>query len=115
MPKSRAIVIPIMPKRCFGIDATNDFIEISDYTSLETLIRYLETIRDNLPAGPGVLEADALCWLSGEGAIYVSRRFWEALPAPSRAGWHAHPASAEEEAPLRLATDPIATWHLRSA
>jgi hypothetical protein len=26
-----------------------DFIEISDYTSLETLIRYLETIRDNLP------------------------------------------------------------------
>jgi hypothetical protein len=27
-----------------------DFIEISDYTSLETLIRYLETIRDNLPA-----------------------------------------------------------------
>jgi hypothetical protein len=27
-----------------------DFIEISDYTSLETLIRYLQTIRDNLPA-----------------------------------------------------------------
>jgi uncharacterized protein with von Willebrand factor type A (vWA) domain len=27
-----------------------DFIEISDYTSLDTLIRYLETIRDNLPA-----------------------------------------------------------------
>jgi hypothetical protein len=26
-----------------------DFIEISDYTSLDTLIRYLETIRDNLP------------------------------------------------------------------
>jgi hypothetical protein len=26
-----------------------DFIEISDYTSLETLIRYLETVRDNLP------------------------------------------------------------------
>jgi len=26
-----------------------DFIEISDYTSLETLIRYLEAIRDNLP------------------------------------------------------------------
>ena len=26
-----------------------DFIEISDYTSLGTLIRYLETIRDNLP------------------------------------------------------------------
>jgi len=28
-----------------------DFIEISDYTSLDTLIRYLGTIRDNLPAG----------------------------------------------------------------
>jgi hypothetical protein len=27
-----------------------DFIEISDYTSLDDLIRYLETIRDNLPA-----------------------------------------------------------------
>jgi hypothetical protein len=26
-----------------------DFIEISDYTSLDTLIRYLETVRDNLP------------------------------------------------------------------
>jgi uncharacterized protein with von Willebrand factor type A (vWA) domain len=26
-----------------------DFIEISDYTSLDTLIRYLQTIRDNLP------------------------------------------------------------------
>jgi len=26
-----------------------DFIEISDFTSLDTLIRYLETIRDNLP------------------------------------------------------------------
>ena len=26
-----------------------DFIEISDYTSLDTLIHYLETIRDNLP------------------------------------------------------------------
>jgi len=27
-----------------------DFIEISDYTSLDQLIHYLETIRDNLPA-----------------------------------------------------------------
>jgi hypothetical protein len=26
-----------------------DFIEISDYTSLDSLIRYLESIRDNLP------------------------------------------------------------------
>jgi hypothetical protein len=26
-----------------------DFIDISDYTSLDDLIRYLETIRDNLP------------------------------------------------------------------
>jgi hypothetical protein len=26
-----------------------DFIEISDYTSLDQLIHYLETIRDNLP------------------------------------------------------------------
>jgi hypothetical protein len=27
-----------------------DFIEISDYTSLEKLIQYLQTIRENLPA-----------------------------------------------------------------
>jgi hypothetical protein len=27
-----------------------DFIDISEYTSLEDLIRYLETIRDKLPA-----------------------------------------------------------------
>ena len=33
-----------MPRR------VKDFIEISDYTSLDQLIRYLETIRDNLPA-----------------------------------------------------------------
>ena len=26
-----------------------DFIEISDYTSLDSLIHFLETIRDNLP------------------------------------------------------------------
>ena len=32
-----------MPRR------VKDFIEISDFTSLDTLIRYLETIRDNLP------------------------------------------------------------------
>ena len=28
-----------------------DFIDISEYTSLDDLIRYLETIRDNLPQG----------------------------------------------------------------
>jgi hypothetical protein len=28
-----------------------DFIEISDYTSLDSLIGYLQTIRDNLPDG----------------------------------------------------------------
>ena len=27
-----------------------DYIDISEFTSLDTLIRYLETIRDNLPA-----------------------------------------------------------------
>ena len=40
-PKSPQIV----PRR------VKDFIEISDYTSLEDLIRYLESIRDNLPEG----------------------------------------------------------------
>jgi hypothetical protein len=30
-----------------------DFIDISEYTSLDTLIRYLETIRDNLPPDHG--------------------------------------------------------------
>ena len=34
-----------MPRR------VKDFIDISEYTSLEDLIRYLETIRDNLPDG----------------------------------------------------------------
>jgi hypothetical protein len=28
-----------------------DFIDISEYTSLDDLVRYLETIRDNLPEG----------------------------------------------------------------
>ena len=32
-----------MPRRI------KDFIDISEYTSLDDLIRYLETIRDNLP------------------------------------------------------------------
>ena len=32
-----------MPRR------VKDFIDISEYTSLEDLIRYLQTIRDNLP------------------------------------------------------------------
>ena len=32
-----------MPRR------VKDFIDISEYTSLDALIRYLETIRDNLP------------------------------------------------------------------
>lgn len=32
-----------MPRR------VKDFIDISEFTSLEDLIRYLETIRDNLP------------------------------------------------------------------
>lgn len=32
-----------MPRR------VKDFIQISDYTSLDALIRYLETIRDTLP------------------------------------------------------------------
>ena len=32
-----------MPRR------VKDFIDISEYTSLDDLIRYLETVRDNLP------------------------------------------------------------------
>ena len=34
-----------MPRRI------KDFIDISEYTSLDDLIRYLQTIRDNLPDG----------------------------------------------------------------
>ena len=34
-----------MPRR------VKDFIEISEYTSLDTLIAYLKTIRDSLPEG----------------------------------------------------------------
>ena len=34
-----------MPRR------VKDFIDISEYTSLDDLIRYLQTIRDNLPDG----------------------------------------------------------------
>jgi hypothetical protein len=37
-------VQPPVPRR------VKDFIDISEYTSLDDLIRYLETIRDNLPA-----------------------------------------------------------------
>ena len=33
-----------MPRR------VKDFIDISEYTSLDDLVRYLQTIRDNLPA-----------------------------------------------------------------
>jgi len=36
---------PPVPRR------VKDFIEISDYTSLDSLIGYLRTIRDNLPEG----------------------------------------------------------------
>jgi hypothetical protein len=36
-------VQPPVPRR------VKDFIDISEYTSLEDLIRYLQTIRDNLP------------------------------------------------------------------
>lgn len=36
-----------MPRR------VKDYIDISEFTSLDTLIRYLETIRDNLPAECG--------------------------------------------------------------
>ena len=36
-----------MPRR------VKDFIEISEYTSLDDLIRYLKTIRDNLPPEHG--------------------------------------------------------------
>ena len=34
-----------MPRR------VKDYIDISEYTSLDDLIRYLQTIRDNLPEG----------------------------------------------------------------
>jgi hypothetical protein len=37
-------VHPAVPRR------VKDFIDISEYTSLDDLIRYLEAIRDNLPA-----------------------------------------------------------------
>ena len=40
-PNPRSAVVPRRVK---------DFIDISEYTSLDDLIRYLETIRDNLPA-----------------------------------------------------------------
>jgi len=38
-----------------------DFIDISEYTSLDDLIRYLETIRDNLPE-----DCDAEMKISGD-------------------------------------------------
>ncbi len=40
LPREQAVV----PRR------VKDFIDISEYTSLDDLIRYLQTIRDNLPA-----------------------------------------------------------------
>src|SRR5438270_241780 len=41
LPKEQA---PTVPRR------VKDFIDISEYTSLDDLVRYLQTIRDNLPA-----------------------------------------------------------------
>jgi hypothetical protein len=41
-PRKRAAPVPRRVK---------DFIDISEFTSLDDLIRYLETIRDNLPDG----------------------------------------------------------------
>lgn len=41
VPNRRSVVVPRRVK---------DFIDISEFTSLDDLIRYLETIRDNLPA-----------------------------------------------------------------
>jgi len=41
--ESRPKALPV-PRR------VKDFIDISEYTSLDDLIRYLEAIRDNLPA-----------------------------------------------------------------
>jgi hypothetical protein len=37
------------PGACAVPRRVKDFIDISEYTSLDDLIRYLETIRDNLP------------------------------------------------------------------
>jgi hypothetical protein len=41
---------PIPDQESFPVPRrVKDFIDISEYTSLDDLIRYLETIRDNLP------------------------------------------------------------------
>src|SRR5438477_10558527 len=42
-PRTRAGEPPPVPRR------VKDFIDISEYTSLDDLIRYLEAIRDSLP------------------------------------------------------------------
>jgi hypothetical protein len=49
---SAALPHPPIPaaERVFVPRRVKDFIDISEYTSLDDLIRYLETIRDNLPA-----------------------------------------------------------------
>ena len=50
-----------MPRR------VKDFIDISENTSLEDLIRYLETIRDNLPPSTRPSSRSAATTFSGEG------------------------------------------------
>jgi len=43
--------LPETPESSFVPRRIKDFIDISEFTSLDDLIRYLQTIRDNLPAG----------------------------------------------------------------
>jgi hypothetical protein len=49
-PLLRPSPVPVSPGVQLSVPRrVKDFIDISEYTSLEDLIRYLETIRDNLP------------------------------------------------------------------
>ena len=61
-----------MPRR------VKDFIDISEYTSLDDLIRYLETIRDNLPPEhQAELENK---YDAGDGSIEDLRRKLDEVP-----------------------------------
>ncbi len=49
--RNRFILVPVSPGEHLQVPRrVKDFIDISEYTSLDDLIRYLEAIRDNLPA-----------------------------------------------------------------
>src|SRR5579864_4789157 len=51
LTRNRFVPVPVSPESISQVPRrVKDFIDISEYTSLDDLLRYLQAIRDNLPA-----------------------------------------------------------------